>query len=146
MGSILVVDDEEALRDLLRGVLGEKGYGVQTAGDGEEALSLYRLHQESIGAVLLDLDLPKMSGQDLLSKIQQMNPHIKVIITSGCLEEGLASETAGCRANALLPKPYTVDDVLTTVRGVLVDETDAQLESVNRHYACSSGVSAKQRC
>jgi DNA-binding NtrC family response regulator len=139
MKSILVVEDEDALRDLLRGVLGEKGYGVQTAGDGEEALSLYRLHQESIGAVLLDLDLPKMSGQDLLSKIQQMNPDVKVIITSGCPEEGLASETAGCRANALLPKPYTVDAVLRVVRNALVDKMDTQFDRVLRCDAVPSG-------
>jgi DNA-binding NtrC family response regulator len=111
---------------------------VQTAGDGLEALSVYTRHKESIEAVMLDLDLPKMSGIDLLSKIQQINPDVKVIITSGYFPECSASDTSGSFANVFLPKPYTVDDVLTTVRDVLVEKTVAQLESVNRHYACPS--------
>jgi len=120
MGSILVVDDEKALRDLLCGILGEAGYSVQTAGDGQEALSVYTRYQESIGAVLLDLNLPKMSGRDVLKKMQQVNPHVKVIVTSGYPAECSASDTSGSRANAFLLKPYTIDAVLTAVRNALV--------------------------
>jgi CheY-like chemotaxis protein len=120
MGSILVVDDEEALRDLVCGILGEAGYNVQTAGDGQEALSVYTRYQETIGAVLLDLNLPKMSGRDVLKRIQQVNPHVKVIVTSGYPAERSGSDTSGSGANAFLPKPYTIDAVLTAVRNALV--------------------------
>jgi DNA-binding NtrC family response regulator len=129
MGSILVVDDEEALRDLVCGILGEAGYSVQTAGDGQEALSVYTRYQESIGAVLLDLNLPKMSGRDVLKRIQQVNPHVKVIVTSGYPAECSASDTSGSCANAFLPKPYTVDAVLRAVRNALVDNMDTQFDT-----------------
>jgi DNA-binding NtrC family response regulator len=137
--SILVVEDEEVQRDLLRDVLGEKGYSVQTACDGEEAMSVYTRYQESIGAVLLDLDLPKIPGPDILSKIQQMNPHVKVIIASGYLLECSAFETAGSCANAILQKPYTIDALLTTVRNVLAEKMDTRLDSVLRSDAGPSG-------
>ena len=139
MGSILVVDDEEALRDLVCGILGEAGYSVQTAGDGQEALSVYTRYQESIGAVLLDLNLPKMSGRDVLKRIQQVNPHVKVIVTSGYPAECSASDTSGSYANAFLPKPYTVEAVLRAVRNALVDKMDTQFDRVLRCDAVPSG-------
>jgi DNA-binding NtrC family response regulator len=123
MESILVVEDEDALRDLVCSVLEESGYIVQTAGDGQEALSVYTRYKESIEAVMLDLDLPKMSGNDLLSKIQQINPDVKVIITSGCSPAGCTSDSGRTSANVFLPKPYAVDDILTTVRDALVEKT-----------------------
>jgi two-component system cell cycle sensor histidine kinase/response regulator CckA len=124
MGSILVVDDEEALRDMLCSVLKEAVHSVQTAGDGQEALSVYTRYQESIGAVLLDLNLPKMSGQDVLKRIQHVNPHIKVVVTSGYPAECSASDTSGSCANRFLPKPYTDDAVLRAVRNALADKMD----------------------
>lgn len=139
MGSILVVDDEEALRDLVCGILGEAGYSVQTAVDGQEALSVYTRYHESIGAVLLDLNLPKMSGRDVLKRIQQVNPHVKVIVTSGYPAECSASDTSGSCANAFLPKPYTVDAVLRAVRNALVDKMDTQFDRVLRYDAVPSG-------
>jgi two-component system cell cycle sensor histidine kinase/response regulator CckA len=81
--TILVVEDEEALRLLLEEVLRAKGYTVLSAADGMEGLEIYSQHAEEIHAVIADMGLPRQSGFEMLLKIRERNPRAKVILASG---------------------------------------------------------------
>jgi CheY-like chemotaxis protein len=117
--TILLVEDEETLSDLLKFVLEGKGYKVLRARDGEEALTLFREHSQEISLILSDLGLPKMSGWELFKEIRRLNPNAKVILASGYFEPGTKSELLKSGAEALMQKPYEPAEVLKTVRKVL---------------------------
>jgi CheY-like chemotaxis protein len=114
--NVLVVDDDTGIRDLLEGLLEEEGYNVATARNGREALELLRQRAE-LGphVILLDLMMPVMDGymvmQALAANPQLRDSHAVVVMSAAQrLQEGHFD-----LANALLPKPFTIDDVLETV-------------------------------
>ena len=117
--TVLVVEDEEALRLLLEDVLRAKGYQVLTAGDGMEGLTSYEQHKDSIAAVLTDMGLPKLSGYDMFQKIRELNPRARVILASGYLNPALKSKLFVAGAKAFIAKPYQTADVLRKLREVL---------------------------
>ena len=73
-GTVLVVDDEEIVRSLAKKMVEIAGFSVLTANDGEEAVRLYREHQDEIACVLLDLTMPKMGGEETFRAIRQISP------------------------------------------------------------------------
>ncbi len=110
---ILVVDDEPAIREMLRGFLETKGYGARAAADGEEALRL--IHQERPHTVLLDLRMPGLSGLDTLAQIKELDPRIPVILMTGhgTVDAAVAAMKLG--AEDFLTKPVHLADLLRTV-------------------------------
>ncbi len=111
--TILLVDDEEMIRGVGQQILEIHGYSVLTAVDGREAIELYLRHQAGIDLVILDLTMPRMTGTEVLTRIRKINPHAKVILSSG-YHRGEAY-----RAAAFLPKPYRADTLMRIVREVL---------------------------
>ncbi|MDA8122966.1 MAG: response regulator [Deltaproteobacteria bacterium] len=111
--TILLVDDEEIIRSVCQQILELQGYSVITASDGQEAIDLYLRERERIDIVILDMTMPSMSGADVLTRIRTLNPHARVILSSGYQtgEHHLAS--------AFLPKPYRAEDLARIVREVL---------------------------
>ena len=103
MKKILVVDDEQSQRELLKGYLSKNGYEVTLAGDGEEALSVYRNIFAPVA--LVDLKMPKMNGVELLVELKQINPFIQVIMLTafGSVETAVEAMKAG--ASDYLTKP-----------------------------------------
>ncbi|MEE8404257.1 MAG: sigma-54 dependent transcriptional regulator [candidate division Zixibacteria bacterium] len=103
MKKILIVDDEESQRELLKGYLSKNGYEVTLAGDGEEALAVYRNIFAPLA--LVDLKMPKMNGLELLVELKQINPFIQVIMLTafGSVETAVAAMKAG--ATDYLTKP-----------------------------------------
>jgi CheY-like chemotaxis protein len=84
--TILVVEDESTLREYLKVLLEEKGYSVLQASDGSEGVELFSKHQKQIALVISDLGMPKLDGLNLLRKIKEMQPTVKVIMTSGLVD------------------------------------------------------------
>jgi signal transduction histidine kinase len=117
--TILVVEDEEMLRDLVKNVLMSKGYSVITANDGVEAVELYMLHRRKISLVVADVGLPRLSGSEVYLKLKRINPHIKVILASGFLEPGFTAEILKSGVREVIRKPYQPDDLLRCIRRVL---------------------------
>jgi len=117
--SILLVDDEEALRELGGRILGMTGYSIVTASSGEEALQLFGAQGNGIDLVVLDLNMPGMGGLQCLQEMLRLNPAAKVIIASGYVanEQIRASLKEG--AAGIVPKPYRREELLKTVRSVL---------------------------
>ena len=81
--TILIVDDEESVRTLLRRILERAGYSVLEAVDGQQGLEVYKQNVEVIDVLLLDLTMPAMSGYDMLAEIQIVDPDVKAIVVTG---------------------------------------------------------------
>jgi PAS domain S-box-containing protein len=117
--TILVVEDEEMLREMTQVVLSNKGYTVVTAIDGVEAVKTYKRRQSEIAVVLTDMGLPKLSGGDLVRRLMEINSSVKIIIASGQLEPEIKAETLKAGAKAFIQKPYDPNVLLRKVREVL---------------------------
>jgi PAS domain S-box-containing protein len=117
--TLLLVDDEIALRQMASRVLSEKGYQVLTAASGEEGRDRYRSLQEEIALVILDLGMPGMGGQRCLEEILTINPAAKVIIASGYAANAQVKAALASGGAAYVAKPFRLGEFLATVRGVL---------------------------
>lgn len=118
--SILVVEDESSLRDLLLVVLRSAGYTVHTAGDGMAAIEFIRESAHPIDLVLLDLNLPKLSGFEVYKVLRQVRPATKTIVVSGNLTPAAASELRALGQNDFLAKPHRLAELGRMMREVLM--------------------------
>ncbi|MGO9119343.1 MAG: PAS domain S-box protein [Desulfomonilaceae bacterium] len=117
--TILLVDDEDFIRDLGSRFLIRAGYTVIKAANGPEAIELYLREGERISLVILDLIMPEMGGDKCLEEILAINPHAKIVISSGAAVEGKKKETLESGARGFVSKPFRLRDMLKTVREVL---------------------------
>ncbi|MDR3603126.1 MAG: PAS domain S-box protein, partial [Syntrophaceae bacterium] len=117
--TILLVDDDEVVRDLAATVLDNFGYQVITAGNGKEALDIYMNQSGKIALVILDLIMPEMDGRQCLNELLRIDPKTKVIIASGHSVNGKVEEIFLSRAKAFVEKPYDIRNLLKNVRDVL---------------------------
>ena len=113
--TILVVEDERAMVQLLGTGLSQEGYGVLTARDGADAIDVYQRHRSDIDVILLDLGLPKVSGLDVIRKVRKLNEDVKIIVTTGYLEPELKSELIAAGVNECIQKPYMIPDILQRI-------------------------------
>jgi CheY-like chemotaxis protein len=118
--SILVVDDEDALRTVLSSELESEGYIVATAGDGDEAISI--LQGKVFDLVLLDIKMPRVDGFEVLRFIKERYPATKVIMLTGFADLKNAIESKKLGAEDFVSKPYDLVDLLTTIERVLTSE------------------------
>ena len=117
--TILLVDDEEAIRGFAQKALMKFGYKVMTASTGEEALEVYRSHSGAIDLVITDIGMPGMGGHKFLQELLEANPEAKVIIASGYPINGQVKHSMDTGAAGYIEKPYQLSDLLNTVRAVL---------------------------
>lgn len=111
---ILVVDDEEPVRKLLRRILGEAGYNVDTAATGQEALD--KVSQLNAGVVLLDIKMPGMSGMEVLQQITTNWPETCVVMATAAGDAQTAVEAMKAGAYDYITKPFNRDDVVLKVQ------------------------------
>lgn len=116
--TILFVDDEAMLRDVVKEGLMQLGYSVWTAGDGVEGLALYQAQQTEIDLVLMDLIMPRMSGDTLLHKLKEIDPKVKVIVCSGH-SEGRMSPKVKAQAAGFIAKPLDMRELSVMLRRIL---------------------------
>ena len=116
---ILVVDDEENIRQITEATLERFGYRAEVAIDGTEALAVYAQRRDKITVVITDMAMPYMDGEALIRALKKMNPEVKVIAMSGLVSAGQAAELKSLNINAFLSKPYTAETLLTTLAEVL---------------------------
>ncbi len=120
--TILLVDDELSIREITRESLELFGYKVLTAGDGAEAVLRYNEHKDEIQAVICDMMMPVMDGPNTIRALKKINPQLKCIAVSGLMEDPKIIEFARAETQVTLQKPYTTDQLLTSLRAVL-DQT-----------------------
>ncbi len=115
---ILLVDDEASILRLATLILEKFGFKIATATSGKEALELYKVNMENIGLVILDLNMPEMSGETVLAKLLEINKDVKVIISSGDDSE---FENSGVfsKVKAFVNKPYRIKQLARITEKVL---------------------------
>src|SRR5687767_414314 len=114
---ILIVDDEEVLRDVLDAVLRREGYDIVAAASGEEALSI--LDKEEVDLMVLDIMLPGISGIDTLRSVRISNPNLPVIVITAFSSIDGAIEAMKHGAFHYIPKPFKNEEVVLTVNKAL---------------------------
>jgi CheY-like chemotaxis protein len=117
--TLLVVEDEELLMMSLRMMLVEKGYNVISAGDGLEAVNIYKEKKKDIALVLTDLGLPKITGMEECRQIKTINPDARMVVATGFLDPVMKSEFLKAGVKDFLYKPYDIKQVLKVIRLVL---------------------------
>ena len=115
-GTILVVEDEESVLGLAVRILKERGYSVLPARQAGEALDLCRAHAGTIQLLLTDVVMPGMSGPELAREVEALRPGIRILFMSGYTDSPLVREAAARDGTALLPKPFSPDELLHKVR------------------------------
>ncbi|KAA3613662.1 MAG: PAS domain-containing sensor histidine kinase [Calditrichaeota bacterium] len=110
-GTILIVDDDELVRNVASKSLERYGYHVLIAQNGEEAFALFKANESSIDVLLIDLTMPELDGRALIEKIHRTNPEIKAILSSGYDHELEISDPH----TFFLPKPYVIADLVRLV-------------------------------
>jgi two-component system cell cycle sensor histidine kinase/response regulator CckA len=117
--TVLVVDDEAAIRMITRQTLEAFGYKVILACDGAEAVTTYVEHRQQIALVLTDMMMPVMDGEATIKVLTKMNPAIKIVAVSGVSASDVTAKAAGASVKTFLPKPYTAKTLLKVVKDVI---------------------------
>ena len=116
---ILVVDDEDSIRDITKISLEAYNYKVIVASDGIEAVAMYAQHQDEISVVLVDIMMPVMDGTATIRTLQKMNPQVKIIAVSGLMSSTKKIEVSGKSVKSILPKPYSSEELLLILHSVI---------------------------
>ncbi len=118
-GTILIVDDEEAVRSIGRRMLERLGFTVFTANNGLEALECLREHRDEITCVLLDLTMPQMDGEEAFREMRRTSPDITVLLCSGYNEQDATQRFVGKGLAGFLQKPFTMRGLKRALMEVL---------------------------
>lgn len=122
--TVLLVDDEESLLELIQGLLEMEGYAVRTAPSGEEALAFLAQTNEDIDAVVLDLSMPGMGGRRCLEFLRATYPHLPVIVASGDAAHEIFRDPKRFGAQGVILKPYRLENLLEALQSVLRSSSD----------------------
>jgi PAS domain S-box-containing protein len=113
--TVLVVDDEELVRRVLRGSLEKAGYRILEAPNGKEALAVYAEHGRQIAAVVIDMTMPVLGGVPTMRELVKMNPDVRIIAMSGIHDNEAAAKSIGRQVRDFLAKPFTAETLLRAV-------------------------------
>jgi two-component system cell cycle sensor histidine kinase/response regulator CckA len=117
--TILLVEDEETVRDLGREILESCGYSVITAGDGVQGLDMLRKRGSDIGLLLTDVVMPRMGGRELAEEAQRSMPHLKILFSSGYDDQSIVTDGALIEGTNFIQKPFSFDSLALKVREIL---------------------------
>ena len=123
--TILLVEDEEAVRAFASRALTSRGYTVLEASTGAEALELMKEQEGAIDLVVSDVVMPEMDGPSLLVELRKERPDLKIIFVSGYAEDAFKKNLPENEKFHFLPKPFTLKQLATAVKETLAEDTDA---------------------
>ncbi len=115
-GTVLLAEDEEAIRTITALALSKSGFEVLTAADGEEALKIFESNQDLIGCALVDKVMPGLNGPELIKALRALKPGLPVILCSGYSDSGSGTDAA---ADGFLQKPYRTAEAVELIRKVM---------------------------
>ncbi len=120
-GTILIVDDEETVRNLLRDALSGLGYSIIEASNGKEAIEVFESKRDRIDLVILDLIMPLMGGEETLRRLKEITPDVKVLIVTGYgVDKTLQETLKEIGVTGFIHKPFNVADISESVRSALI--------------------------
>ena len=120
--TILLVDDDESVRDVGKEMLLEYGYRVITASNGREALEIYSAERESISLVILDLFMPEMGGKECLRALLRIDPKVRVLVASGFTQNGEIRDALDSGAKDFIGKPFDIPQLLEKIRKIIDED------------------------
>jgi CheY-like chemotaxis protein len=120
--TILLVDDNESVRDVGSEMLIEYGYRVITASNGREALEIYSAERESISLVILDLFMPEMGGKECLRALLRIDPKVRTLVISGFTQNGEIRDALDSGAKGFIGKPFDIPQLLEKIRKIIDGE------------------------
>ena len=115
--NIIVIDDEETMRDSCFQILTKEGFNVETAKDGNEGLA--KIKKESFDLVILDLKMPGLNGLDLIEQLKAVSPKTQTIVITAYSSPELEDEAHRLRAYRYLEKPFHIQELMCTVQEAL---------------------------
>ena len=110
-GTVLLVDDDETIIEVGQNMLRVIGYDVLIASNGKEAIEKYKQYHENIQIVILDMIMPEMNGSDTYDRLKEINPDIKVLLSSGYNKDGMAAEILNRGCNGFIQKPFHLKEL-----------------------------------
>jgi len=114
-GTILVVDDEETVRSIVRSMLERAGYDVLCASDGQEAVDILRESPGEIRCVVLDLTMPRMTGEECFRRLRELRPDLRVLVSSGYDREDVTGRFRENELAGFIQKPYRYADLVAAL-------------------------------
>ncbi|HEX5679523.1 MAG TPA: response regulator [Desulfobacterales bacterium] len=119
-GTILLVDDEDMVLEVGARVLEKLHYAVLTAGNGQDAVALFARHADRIALVILDMNMPGMSGGVVFEELRKLKPDVKVLLTSGYGLDGQIQELLASGACGFAQKPFSIAALTQKLSGILL--------------------------
>lgn len=117
--TLLIVEDEHLMRRLLEKFFSRHGYRALAASDGKQAVEMYNCYKLEIDAVLLDIRLPKRTGEEVFRRMKEANPAVKVVVTSGYLEANTKAKMGFAGVEHFVKKPYALAELLEIFRELI---------------------------
>jgi PAS domain S-box-containing protein len=117
--TVLLVDDEDRIVDIGKKILKIMGYKVLIARSGKEAIELYKKNQAGIDIVVLDMIMPEIGGGEAYDRLKEINPHVRVLLSSGYSIDGEATEILERGCNGFVQKPFSMKELSRRIREVL---------------------------
>ena len=117
--TVLLIDDEDMIIDVCKEILNALGYKVLIARNGRNAIDLYKAHRDTIDLVILDMIMPVMGGGETYDRMKEINPDIKVLLSSGYSINGQATEILNRGCNGFIQKPFNMKELSRSIREVL---------------------------
>ncbi len=124
-GTLLFVDDEAPVRKVCEKLLEKTGYRVMSARDGREAVELYRKNKDEIDIVLLDMIMPQMSGSKVYDRLKEINPEVKVLLSSGYSIDSEATEILNKGCSGFIQKPFDMKNLSAKIKEILDHKQDS---------------------
>ena len=117
-GTILLVDDEEMIVDVGSVMLAQFGFKVLTARGGMEAIEVFEKKRNVIGLVILDMSMPGMGGEETYARLKEIDPNVKVILTSGYNLDGQAQVIMDKGCNGFMQKPFNLKELSRNLKTI----------------------------
>jgi len=118
-GTVLFIDDEDMTLQVGSQILNALGYSVLTSASGSEGVEILKKQREEVDLVILDMVMPDMSGMETFDALREVDPNIKVLLSSGYSAEGPANEIMKKGCNGFIQKPFNISELSTKINSVL---------------------------
>jgi CheY-like chemotaxis protein len=118
-GSILIIDDELAMRNVFNKILRKCGYTPYLAEDGETGIRVFNEKRETLNLVILDISMPRISGDQVFNKLQEIDPAVPILLTSGFQQDKRVKRIETSRTAGFLQKPFSIFELSKTVYQIL---------------------------
>jgi CheY-like chemotaxis protein len=125
-GLVLVVDDEEPVRQVVSSMLTELGYSVVTAGNGQEGIEIFRKRRSEIDLVILDVTMPVLDGVACFGELRQIDPEVRVVVSTGHAVDRAAQLLLDRGARGFVQKPFVKSDLSQALAKALSDAAQPQ--------------------